>query len=668
MRKRIAVSWFGAVVLALTTSFVAQGQEQESNGVLLIMDASGSMNRVDDAGITLIDGAKRSLDQLIDAMPEGTPIGLRVYGHRVQNTDRENGCTDTELIVPVGPLRRDEMQTAIASFDALGFTPIGLSLQEAAEDLGGVGTIVLVSDGEDTCAPPDPCEVAAGLIASGFDLRVETIGFFLDDTAAREQLQCIATATGGTYREVGELDSLAAEMGVLIQQSNPDVGRFHLPLQGGATAIAATPTPLRAPYDEGPDNGYIGAAGSYLTTMEPGVTEWFSIEVAAGRGLLVYGGDPVADAPPSGTIEIEILDPEGNDARRNSPQGGAAVADAAALSAPGEAFLAAGNRTEYQPWEQLEPEMVSNLVAQGYDEESYNREWLAATLAPQEDPPPAGPYSVGITWRTEQDGGQLGLNWGTSITAQPVDIYGQVYERLDGGVDEASATEFETAADVEPFDPYMFPPGEYAQGARSYQIGAVSSGETGWYRQPLEFDEALTVEALAVDADGQPLETGTLDLEIFDSDMNSVGHAVPTTLPIDPTGEASLAAVSMVYDGDGPPPPSSHDGAWLAVTWTSPTGQTADVRMIVDVTARYPNSRAPEPEASRATTAPTDVGDPGSVDDTSEPDGSDGRPIALIGVALLAVAGGVLLVIRHRRSTTSTSTSTSSSSGRTVSR
>ncbi len=297
--------------------------------------------------------------------------------------------------------------------------------------------------------------------------------------------------------------------------------------------------------------------------------------------------------------------------------------------------------------------MVSNLVAQGYDQESYNREWLAATLAPQEDPPPAGPYAVGFTWRTEQDGGQLGLNWGTSITAQPVDIYGQVYERLDGGLDAESATGFAAAADAQLFDPYFFPPGEYAPGVRSYHVGAASSEVTSWYWQPLEFDEALAVEALAVDADGQPFETGTLDLEIFDSAMESVGHAIPTTLPLDPAGQAPLAAVSMVHDGDGPPPPSSNDGAWLAINWTSPTDQTADVRMIVDVTARYPNSRAPEPEPSRAATPTTDAGDTVTADDSDGPSQSDGLPIALVGGALLAAVAGAFLIIRRRRATVS---------------
>lgn len=635
--------------------------DDTSNGVLLIMDASGSMGRVDDRGVRLIDGAKEALITLLDAVPDGAPIGLRVYGHRVPEPDQAGGCFDTELVVPVGPLRRDEMTAAIGSFDALGYTPIGASLRAAAEDLGGDGTIVLVSDGEDTCAPPDPCEVAAELLAAGFDLRVETIGFFIDDEAARNQLQCIATATGGSYREVGSIESLAAEMSVLIGQSIPEVGRVHLPLQGGATAALATPTPLRVPYSD-TLGGFVGFEGAYQTTLEPNVTQWFSLDVEAGRGLSVSGGTGPFDAEPDGTIEITMLDSEGNDALRAAPSRGVAEADVASIVAgvdPIGPWLSAGNSTEFQPWAQLPAEELANLVAQGYDEQRYNDEWLAAVLAPLDDAAPAGPYTVGFTWHSDRVGGQMGLGWGVMVTAQPVVRYGQVYERLDGGRDVSSATALAAPSSSRQFDPYNFPPGDYAPGVRSYQIGAVDSGSTSWYHQPMDFDQALVVEALVVDADGQPVADGTLDLEVFDSDMASIGHAVPVTSALDPTGTARLAAVSTVDDGSGDPPPSSDDGAWLAITWTSPSGGSADVRLIVDVTARYPDpSRPPvaprQPdEAAGTDSTENPLGtDPSQADGSATDDGSAGPSGLLIGVVLAGAVSAVIAVslwVRRRR-------------------
>jgi len=55
----------------------------------------------------------------------------------------------------------------------------------------------------------------------------------------------------------------------------------------------------------------------------------------------------------------------------------------------------------------------------------------------------ASPYAVGFTWTSDQEGEQLGFGSGLSVTAVPVDRYGQVFERLDGGPDAASAVEFE---------------------------------------------------------------------------------------------------------------------------------------------------------------------------------------------------------------------------------
>lgn len=180
--------------------------------LVLVMDASGSMENADADGRTLLDGAKSALGDVVDALPDGTPTGLLVYGHRIPNTDRENGCRDTELIHPVEPLDREALRAAIDGFQAKGFTPIGRALEEAAAALPPEGerSIVLVSDGEDTCTPPDPCEVAEQLRADGVDLIINTVGLALgDDEAARDQLQCVAEAGGGEYRDAADAAELA---------------------------------------------------------------------------------------------------------------------------------------------------------------------------------------------------------------------------------------------------------------------------------------------------------------------------------------------------------------------------------------------------------------------------------------------------------------------------
>ena len=90
--------------------------------------------------------------------------------------------------------------------------PIGDSLIEAADALPSQGgTIVLVSDGIDTCAPPPVCEVAADLADRGVDIVINTVGFNVD-AAARAELQCIADAAGGTYADASDADTLAEEL------------------------------------------------------------------------------------------------------------------------------------------------------------------------------------------------------------------------------------------------------------------------------------------------------------------------------------------------------------------------------------------------------------------------------------------------------------------------
>jgi Ca-activated chloride channel family protein len=54
--------------------------------LLLIFDSSGSMRGDDGSSRPKIVAAKEALTRLVDELPEGTPVGLRVYGHRVPNT------------------------------------------------------------------------------------------------------------------------------------------------------------------------------------------------------------------------------------------------------------------------------------------------------------------------------------------------------------------------------------------------------------------------------------------------------------------------------------------------------------------------------------------------------------------------------------------------------
>lgn len=208
----------------------------------LVLDVSGSMREADIDGQTRMAVAQRAFNEVVDAVPTGTHLGIRVLGATYPGDDQALGCRDTQQIVPVGPVDRDQAKAAIASLRPTGYTPIGLALREAAKDLGTGETarrIVLITDGEDTCAPPDPCDVARELAAQGTRLIVDTLGLIADDKV-RQQLVCIAGATGGTYTAAQSADQLADRINQLVDRAQ-DTYTQTPELVTGSTDCAEAP-------------------------------------------------------------------------------------------------------------------------------------------------------------------------------------------------------------------------------------------------------------------------------------------------------------------------------------------------------------------------------------------------------------------------------------------
>jgi Ca-activated chloride channel homolog len=211
-----AVSTLGLLALLgglLTTTPVpaeAAGGEEGPNKLLLLFDSSGSMNEPDVNGSTKIDAARTAFNALIPKLPSGGNVGLRVYGATVFGQNDPGACTDSQLTVPIGPADKPALTRAVAGFRPYGETPISYSLQQAAKDLGkdGKRTILLVSDGEETC-DPDPCATARQIAGLGIDLKIDVVGFRVDATA-RHQLRCIADAGSGTFYETDDAANLAA--------------------------------------------------------------------------------------------------------------------------------------------------------------------------------------------------------------------------------------------------------------------------------------------------------------------------------------------------------------------------------------------------------------------------------------------------------------------------
>ncbi|MER7707073.1 VWA domain-containing protein [Kitasatospora sp. NPDC097605] len=195
---------------------------KEAPRVDLVLDVSGSMRATDIQGKSRIAVAQQSLNDVIDALPSETEFGIRTLGATYDGNDKAQGCLDTKQLFPVGKTNKVEAKTAVATLRPTGWTPIGLALRGAAEDLGKGETtrrVVLITDGEDSCAPPDPCDVARELASQGIHLVVDTLGLAHDDKT-RQQLLCIANATGGTYTDVRTQEQLTEKVKQLVDRSN----------------------------------------------------------------------------------------------------------------------------------------------------------------------------------------------------------------------------------------------------------------------------------------------------------------------------------------------------------------------------------------------------------------------------------------------------------------
>lgn len=295
----------------------------------LIMDLSGSM-LADDAGGTRLDAAKRASTELIDSLPDDALLGMLVYGQRESSdeSNRERGCQDIEVLSPVQKVDKEGLKSKIARLEAQGYTPIGNALRKAADELGpdGERSIILVSDGIDTCAPPPVCEVAKELAGQGVGLTIHTVGFKVDEEA-RAELECVAQVSGGQSMTADDATQLADHMKFLTQRS----------VQGYET----TGTPFE--FSETKEGAKWLGEGKYQTTLVPEVAQhdrtplYYRIAVPKGHNAIVTSKVLAnIDAEGKGQQEVrteieEIINETGgecqDDSRMGSLTGATATAD-----------------------------------------------------------------------------------------------------------------------------------------------------------------------------------------------------------------------------------------------------------------------------------------------------------------------------------------------------
>ncbi len=223
------------LMIALLAAVFPGPAAAQTGDAILILDASGSMwGQVD--GQTKISAARKAVDSILSKWKPGDRLGLMAYGHRTRGE-----CKDIELIVPVGDFDANKIRAAVKGLNPKGKTPMADSLRAAAQALRSTenkATVILVSDGIETCAP-DPCAVAAELKKAGVNFTAHVIGFDVTDPAAKSQLQCIARATGGVYLDASNASGLENALSRAVQAVQGEKVQSQAPAKPAPDVLSA---------------------------------------------------------------------------------------------------------------------------------------------------------------------------------------------------------------------------------------------------------------------------------------------------------------------------------------------------------------------------------------------------------------------------------------------
>ncbi|MBX9942280.1 MAG: VWA domain-containing protein [Candidatus Obscuribacterales bacterium] len=221
--------------------------------VLFIVDASRSMLEGLGGGTQKIDAAKQVLQNAIARIPPDVNFGLRVFGHGYQGAGNRNSlfgggfaalgneCRNSALLVPIGTGNRRTIIEKVRQIRPYGMTPLAYSIEMAAASdfrgLTGNKTIILISDGQDTCGG-NPCEVIRQLPKYGIKIKVDVVGLNLrGDPVSRNQLNCIANESGGKYYDADTAAKLIESVSASVSKAIE--GRVIIrPSGDGATSPA----------------------------------------------------------------------------------------------------------------------------------------------------------------------------------------------------------------------------------------------------------------------------------------------------------------------------------------------------------------------------------------------------------------------------------------------
>lgn len=191
-------------------------QFKEQLNVEILLDASGSMAEVID-GTTKMGIAKETIMSFMEELPKETNVALRVYGHKGtgSESDKELSCSSSDILYGFDPYDQEAFAQALDKVQPAGWTPNGLALSKAKEDLSefsgkeNTNIVYMVSDGMETCET-EPVKVAQEFHDSNIKPIINVIGFDVD-SEGQNHLKEIADAAEGLYHSANDQNELAEE-------------------------------------------------------------------------------------------------------------------------------------------------------------------------------------------------------------------------------------------------------------------------------------------------------------------------------------------------------------------------------------------------------------------------------------------------------------------------
>lgn len=276
--------------------------------ILFIVDGSGSMKQKWEKK-SKFETARELLFKLIDSVEKKNPnveFGVRIFGYQFPRD--QNNCKDTRLVIPFAKNNASKIYAEMERITPQGMSPIAYSIQQGAkdfpDDLHALNSIVLITDGEETCNG-DPCAASKELVNKRISLKPFIVGLNVD-AKSMDKFNCM-----GTFYNTKDDASFYNTVGVIIKQTlNTTTAQVNLLDQSGNPTVTNIPFTL---YDHhtgkieynfvhtmnekgNPDTLYLDPVGIYDLELHttPSIRKE-QIELTAGKHNIIALDVPAGD-------------------------------------------------------------------------------------------------------------------------------------------------------------------------------------------------------------------------------------------------------------------------------------------------------------------------------------------------------------------------------------